>query len=82
VAAPKTTTARGDLCIRAGKRKGGNTGGGGGGGGGGAKTGGGGSGMKSPGKVKEGSAYQTETRKIILSLSKVGLYKLNPVVDR
>ena len=48
--------------------------GGGGGGGGGSSTGSkssGSSGMKSPGKVKEGSAYQTETRKIILSLGKV-----------
>jgi sulfate-transporting ATPase len=43
----------------------------GGGGGGGSKPSGGNSGMKSPGKVKEGSAYQTETRKIILSLGKV-----------
>ncbi|OUS48826.1 ABC transporter [Ostreococcus tauri] len=40
-------------------------------------TGGGGGGAaskgkyKSPGEVKEGSAYQTETRKIILSMSKV-----------
>ena len=33
--------------------------------------GGGGGGYKSPGKVKEGSAYQTETRKVILSLRKV-----------
>lgn len=33
--------------------------------------GGGGGSFKSPGKVKEGSAYQTETRKIILSLRKV-----------
>jgi hypothetical protein len=32
---------------------------------------GGGGGLKSPGKVREGSAYQTETRKIILSLRKV-----------
>ena len=42
-------------------------GGGGGGGGGGASSGK----YKSPGEVKEGSAYQTETRKIILSMSKV-----------
>ena len=63
------TSKRGDLCVRAGKkdkRKAGK----GGGGGGGAKTGGN-QGHKSPGKVKEGSAYQTETRKIILSLGKV-----------
>ncbi|MDB9924756.1 energy-dependent translational throttle protein EttA [bacterium] len=70
-----TPARRGDLCVRAGKkdkRKGGGakTGGAGGGGGGGAKTGGN-QGHKSPGKVKEGSAYQTETRKIILSLGKV-----------
>jgi ATP-binding cassette ChvD family protein len=52
------------------------TGGGGGGGGSGAAKTGGNSGHKSPGKVKEGSAYQTETRKIILSLSKVR--KLTP----
>ena len=42
----------------------------GGGGGGGGGSGGGGN-FKSPGKVKEGSAYQTETRKVILSLRKV-----------
>ena len=68
------TSKRGDLCVRAGKkdkRKAGK----GGGGGGGAKTGGN-QGHKSPGKVKEGSAYQTETRKIILSLGKVR--KLTP----
>ena len=70
-----TPARRGDLCVRAGKkdkRKGGGakTGGAGGGGGGGARTGGN-QGHKSPGKVKEGSAYQTETRKIILSLGKV-----------
>jgi len=78
--APKTAV-RGGLCIRAGKkdkRKSGAppTGGGGGGGGSGAAKTGGNSGHKSPGKVKEGSAYQTETRKIILSLSKVR--KLTP----
>ena len=67
---------RGELVIRAGKKdkRKKATGGGGGakpsGGGGGARTGGN-SGHKSPGKVKEGSAYQTETRKIILSLGKV-----------
>ena len=73
--ASQRTNTRGSLCVVAGKkdkRKGG--GGakpaGGGGAGGGAKTGGN-QGHKSPGKVKEGSAYQTETRKIILSLSKV-----------
>jgi energy-dependent translational throttle protein EttA len=57
------------LCVRAGKKDKRKSGGGGGGGGG-AKTGGN-QGHKSPGKVKEGSAYQTETRKIILSLGKV-----------
>ena len=68
-----TLVARGDLCVRAGKkdkRKDGGGGGKGGGGGGAAKTSGN-QGHKSPGKVKEGSAYQTETRKIILSLGKV-----------
>ena len=67
--ASQRTNTRGSLCVVAGKkdkRKGG--GGakpaGGGGAGGGAKTGGN-QGHKSPGKVKEGSAYQTETRKII-----------------
>ena len=72
-AVTQRTSKRGDLCVRAGKkdkRKAGKGGGGGGGGGGGAKTGGN-QGHKSPGKVKEGSAYQTETRKIILSLGKV-----------
>lgn len=46
------------------------------GGGGGKASGGGGGGApagkyKSPGEVKSGSAYQTETRKIILSMNKV-----------
>ena len=63
------TSKRGDLCVRAGKKDK-RMAGTGGGGGGGAKTGGN-QGHKSPGKVKEGSAYQTETRKIILSLGKV-----------
>ena len=73
--ASQRTNTRGSLCVVAGKkdkRKGGGGAktGGGGGPGGGAKTGGN-QGHKSPGKVKEGSAFQTETRKIILSLSKV-----------
>ena len=67
--ARRLSARRGDLCVRAGKKDKRKSGGGGGGGGG-AKTGGN-QGHKSPGKVKEGSAYQTETRKIILSLSKV-----------
>ena len=53
-------------------------------GGGAPKTGGGGGGgggasgkYKSPGEVKEGSAYQTEKRKIILSMSKVRKRKPN-----
>jgi ATP-binding cassette ChvD family protein len=57
-----TNKARGDLVIRAGKKDKRKSGG--------AKTGGN-QGHKSPGKVSEGSAYQTETRKIILSLGKV-----------
>ena len=62
---------RGSLCVVAGKKDKRKAGGGGAKtAGGGAKTGGN-QGHKSPGKVKEGSAYQTETRKIILSLSKV-----------
>jgi len=68
--ARRSSARRGDLCVRAGKKDKRKSGGGGGGGGGGAKTGGN-QGHKSPGKVKEGSAYQTETRKIILSLGKV-----------
>ena len=68
--ARRLSARRGDLCVRAGKKDKRKSGGGGGGGGGGAKTGGN-QGHKSPGKVKEGSAYQTETRKIILSLGKV-----------
>ena len=46
---------------------------GGGGGGGGGKAGGGGgkSGFKSPGNVREGGAYEQETRKIILALDRV-----------
>jgi ATP-binding cassette ChvD family protein len=67
--ARRSPARRGDLCVRAGKKDKRKSGGGGGGGGG-AKTGGN-QGHKSPGKVKEGSAYQTETRKIILSLGKV-----------
>ena len=46
----------------------------GGGGGGGSSSGSGGgsqSGFKSPGKVREGSSYEQETRKIILSMDKV-----------
>ena len=59
------------LCVVAGKKDKRKAGGGGAKtAGGGAKTGGN-QDHKSPGKVKEGSAYQTETRKIILSLSKV-----------
>jgi ATP-binding cassette ChvD family protein len=67
--ARRSPARRGDVCVRAGKKDKRKSGGGGGGGGG-AKTGGN-QGHKSPGKVKEGSAYQTETRKIILSLGKV-----------
>ena len=67
--ARRSPARRGDLCVRAGKKDKRKSGGGGGGGGG-AKTGGN-QRHKSPGKVKEGSAYQTETRKIILSLGKV-----------
>ena len=67
--ARRSPARRGDLCVRAGKKDKRKSGGGGGGGGG-AKTGGN-QGHKSPGKVNEGSAYQTETRKIILSLGKV-----------
>ena len=67
--ARRSPARRGDLCVRAGKKDKRKSGGGGGGGGG-AKTGGN-KGHKSPGKVKEGSAYKTETRKIILSLGKV-----------
>jgi ATPase subunit of ABC transporter with duplicated ATPase domains len=69
-AKPPPPPTRGDLCVRAGKKDKRKGAGGGGGGGGGAKPAGN-QGLKSPGKVKEGSAYQTETRKIILSLAKV-----------
>ncbi len=64
-----TTTYAGKKSARKNAKGGGGAkpagGGGGGGGGGGAGK------YKSPGEVKEGSAYQTETRKIILSMSKV-----------
>lgn len=63
-------TRRGDLLVTAAKKKGGKGGGGGSGGGGGGGSGGGGK-YKSPGDVREGSAYSQETRKIILSLDKI-----------
>ena len=66
-AAPsRTGRGRGRGLVAGAKKKKakGKPAGGGGGGGGGPK-------LKSPGEVASGSAYQTETRKIILSLSKV-----------
>lgn len=71
VAAPGTCAQprRGDPQIAAAKKKGGK---GGGAGGGASSNGGGGGGKyKSPGDVREGSAYSQETRKIILSLEKI-----------
>jgi ABC-type multidrug transport system fused ATPase/permease subunit len=68
---------RGDLLVAAAKRgKGGKPSGGASGGGsssGGSSGGGGGGGgkYKSPGEVRDGSAYSQETRKIILSLEKI-----------
>mmetsp|Transcript_19916 Transcript_19916/g.43567 ORF Transcript_19916/g.43567 Transcript_19916/m.43567 type:complete len:675 (-) Transcript_19916:182-2206(-) len=67
-------TSRGGLVVTAGKKdmkkkaaaKARQAGGGGKGGGGGGKS------FKSPGEVKEGSAYATETRKTILTMQKVG----------
>ncbi|KIY94921.1 hypothetical protein MNEG_13041 [Monoraphidium neglectum] len=73
-AAPRPSPApagRGDAQVAAAKKKGKGGGGGGGAPSGGGGGGGGGGKYKSPGEVRDGSAYTQETRKIILSLEKI-----------